>query len=208
MMQESFDDDFEELPVVNFQKEIIDSICKNQIVICISETGSGKTTQIPQFCIDNSSVLSEYIGVDVSGKVVAVTQPRRVAAISVAHRVASERNVQVGGEVGYTVRFDDSSSSSTRIKYMTDGILVRECLKDPTLSKYFVVMLDEAHERSTNTDLLFGLLKSAIKLRPTLRVLVTSATMDAEKMSMYFEGCALLRIPGDLLLDTIHSYYI
>ncbi len=135
--------DFDVLPVIEFKSLIINSTNENQIFICISETGSGKTTQIPQFCLDGG-----LLGVD---GMIAITQPRRVAAITVAHRVSEERKCKVGEIVGYSVRFDDKTSSKTRIKYMTDGILLRECLSDPLLSKYSVVMLDEAHERSINT---------------------------------------------------------
>jgi HrpA-like RNA helicase len=149
------EEDFKELPVIGYRSEIMECIRKNQMIICISETGSGKTTQIPQFCLDyKGSKDDDYKGVT---GIVAVTQPRRVAAITVAMRVATERHSRIGDEVGYTVRFDDKSSAKTRIKYMTDGILVRECLYDSTLSKYSVIMLDEAHERSMSTDILFGL---------------------------------------------------
>ena len=137
---------------------------------------------------------------------VAVTQPRRVAAITVAQRVASERRCRVGDEVGYAVRFDDCTSARTRIKYMTDGILVRECLQDATLSRYAVVMLDEAHERSLSTDILLGLVKAACQRRPELRVVVTSATLDSDKMSHYFDGCPVLNIPGRVFpVDIYHS---
>ena len=135
--------DFEVLPVIEFKSLIIKCTNENQIFICISETGSGKTTQIPQFYLDG--------GLLGANGMIAITQPRRVAAITVAHRVSEERKCKVGEAVGYSVRFDDQASSKTRIKYMTDGILLRECLSDPLLSKYNVVMLDEAHERSINT---------------------------------------------------------
>ena len=137
----------EELPVSFHRIQIIEQIGRSQVTVIISETGSGKTTQIPQFLVD-------YYLKD--GGVVAVTQPRRVAAITVAQRVAAERHGRVGDECGYVVRFDDCTSSRTRIKYLTDGVLVRECLRDPSLSKYAVIMLDEAHERSLSTDILLG----------------------------------------------------
>lgn len=140
---EDTEKDFDVLPVIEYKSLIIKSTNENQIFICISETGSGKTTQIPQFCLD-----SGLLG---ANGMIAITQPRRVAAITVAHRVSEERKGKVGETVGYSVRFDDQTSSKTRIKYMTDGILLRECLSDPLLSKYSVVMLDEAHERSINT---------------------------------------------------------
>ena len=113
---------------------------------------------------------------------------------------------ETGSEVGYTVRFDDCTASDTRIKYMTDGILIRECLSDKYLSKYGVIMLDEAHERSLNTDILFGLLKETCRVRPSLRVLITSATLDSDKFSLYFDSCPVIRIPGRIFpVDIYHS---
>ena len=128
---------------------------------------------------------------------VVVTQPRKVAAIQMAKRVAFERKCSVGGEVGYTIRFDDRSSSSTRIKYVTDGILVRECLVDADLSDYSVVVLDEAHERSLDTDILFALVKQAvIRRKGTLRLVVTSATLKTDKIASYYFDCPLLAVKG------------
>ena len=128
---------------------------------------------------------------------VVVTQPRKVAAIQMAKRVAFERKCSVGGEVGYTIRFDDKSSSSTRIKYVTDGILVRECLVDADLSDYSVVVLDEAHERSLDTDILFALVKQAvIRRKGTLRLVVTSATLKTDKIASYYFDCPLLAVKG------------
>jgi HrpA-like RNA helicase len=129
-------------------------------------------------------------------KIVGVTQPRRVAAITVAQRVAEERNVTVGDEVGYSVRFDESTSNKTKIKFMTDGILVRECLRSPDLSQYQAIMLDEAHERSIHTDILFGLVKAACRKRPDLKVVITSATLDVTKFAAYFNSCPIVRVPG------------
>ena len=115
-------------------------------------------------------------------------------------------NACKGSEVGYAVRFDDCTSEETRIKYMTDGILIRECLSDKYLSKYGVIMLDEAHERSLNTDILFGLLKETCRVRPNLRVLITSATLDSEKFGTYFNNCPVIRIPGRIFpVDIYHS---
>ena len=127
---------------------------------------------------------------------IGCTQPRRVAATSVAKRVSEEVGCKVGEEVGYTIRFEDCTSPATRIKYMTDGMLLRECLLDATLSSYSVLMLDEAHERTIHTDVLFGLLKKAIVTRPDLKLIVTSATLDAEKFSTYFNDCPIFTIPG------------
>ena len=128
---------------------------------------------------------------------VVVTQPRRVAAIQMAKRVAEERRGKVGREVGYTIRFEDVTDNTTQIKYVTDGILVRECLLDANLSSYQVVILDEAHERSLNTDLLFALVKSAvIRRKGTLRLVVTSATLKTDQLSQYYFGCPLLSVSG------------
>jgi ATP-dependent RNA helicase DHX8/PRP22 len=192
------DADFDVLPVIEFKDEILQSMEKNQIVICIGETGSGKTTQIPQFFLEH-----DYLS---RGKMVAITQPRRVAAMTVAQRVSDERGGRLGDEIGYTVRFDDNSSSRTKVKYMTDGILVRECIMDRSLSKYQVIMLDEAHERSIHTDILFGLVKEACKLRDDLKVIVTSATLDFVNFSSYFNNCPTIRIPGRIFpVDIYHS---
>ena len=189
--------DFETLPVVSFKEEILAAVKRSQIVIIIGETGSGKTTQIPQFFADENLL---------GGKQLAVTQPRRIAAISVAQRVSDERRGTIGGEVGYTVRFDDKSSSRTKIKFMTDGILVRECLSDRSLSNYSIIMLDEAHERSLNTDILFGLLKGACKLRPDLKLIITSATLNTDKFGPYFMGCPIIHVPGRVFpVDIYHS---
>lgn len=189
--------DFETLPVVSFKEEILAAVKRSQIVIIIGETGSGKTTQIPQFFADENLL---------GGKQLAVTQPRRIAAISVAQRVSDERRGTIGGEVGYTVRFDDKTTSRTKIKFMTDGILVRECLSDRSLSNYSIIMLDEAHERSLNTDILFGLLKGACKLRPDLKLIITSATLNTDKFGPYFMGCPIIHVPGRVFpVDIYHS---
>jgi ATP-dependent RNA helicase DHX8/PRP22 len=191
------DSDFEELPVIGFKQDILEASKKNQIIICIGETGSGKTTQIPQFFLDNNIL---------GGALMAVTQPRKIAAITVAQRVSDERKSILGHEIGYSVRFDDKTSNKTKVKYMTDGILIRECLSDKSLSKYRVIMLDEAHERSLHTDILFGLLKMACKLRPELRLIITSATLDSDKFGSYFDGCPILRVPGRVFpVDIYHS---
>jgi ATP-dependent RNA helicase DHX8/PRP22 len=128
---------------------------------------------------------------------IGCTQPRRVAAMSVAKRVSEEiGDSPLGGTVGYTIRFEDKTSPDTRIKYMTDGILQREILLDRMLSKYSCIMLDEAHERTIATDVLFGLVKKTLKQRPDIKFIVTSATLDADKFSSYFEGAPIFSIPG------------
>lgn len=193
----SEDSENETLPVELFKEELMLQIQQHQIVICVGETGSGKTTKIPQFFLDSTLL---------QNKMMAVTQPRRVAAITVSHRVADERKCILGEEIGYAVRFDDMTTSRTKIKFMTDGILVRECLGNPTLAQYNAIMLDEAHERSIHTDILFGLVKQACTHRPDLKVLITSATLDISKFSNYFNDCPIVRVPGRLFpVDIYHS---
>ncbi|KAI1956524.1 DEAH-box ATP-dependent RNA helicase prp22 [Ophidiomyces ophidiicola] len=177
----------ESLPVYKFRKQLLEAVHKNQLLIVVGDTGSGKTTQVTQFLAEAGFANNGMIG---------CTQPRRVAAVSVAKRVAEEVGCQLGQEVGYTIRFEDSSSPNTKIKYMTDGILQREILLDPDLKRYSVIMLDEAHERTIPTDILFGLLKKTLKRRPDMKLIVTSATLDAEKFSEYFNGCPIFTIPG------------
>uniref|UniRef100_A0A1B0CYN0 RNA helicase n=1 Tax=Phlebotomus papatasi TaxID=29031 RepID=A0A1B0CYN0_PHLPP len=175
------------LPIFKLREDLIKAVNDNQILIVIGETGSGKTTQITQY-------LSES-GFSARGKI-GCTQPRRVAAMSVAKRVAEEFGCRMGQEVGYTIRFEDCTSPETIIKYMTDGMLLRECLMDLDLKSYSVIMLDEAHERTIHTDVLFGLLKQAVQKRPELKLIVTSATLDAVKFSQYFFEAPIFTIPG------------
>lgn len=177
----------EGLPTFKLRKALLDAVRDNQLLIVVGDTGSGKTTQLTQYLAEGGLAANGLIG---------CTQPRRVAAVSVAKRVSDEVGCQLGKEVGYTIRFEDNTSSDTVIKYMTDGILQREILLDPELSKYAVIMLDEAHERTIATDVLFGLLKKTLKRRPDLKVIVTSATLDAEKFSEYFFKCPIFSIPG------------
>lgn len=127
---------------------------------------------------------------------IACTQPRRVAAMSVAARVAEEMNVKLGGKVGYSIRFEDCTSEKTQIKYLTDGMLLREFLLEPDLKSYRVVMIDEAHERTLHTDVLFGLVKDIARFRPDLKLLISSATLDADKFSSFFDDAPIYRIPG------------
>ncbi|XP_023930789.1 ATP-dependent RNA helicase DHX8-like [Lingula anatina] len=163
------------------------AVTDNQMLIVIGETGSGKTTQITQYLAE--------AGYTTMGKI-GCTQPRRVAAMSVAKRVSEEFGCRLGQEVGYTIRFEDCTSPETKIKYMTDGMMLRECLIDPDLSQYSIIMLDEAHERTIHTDVLFGLLKRAVLKRKELKLIVTSATLDAVKFSSYFFEAPIFTIPG------------
>ncbi|KAL9270350.1 putative pre-mRNA-splicing factor ATP-dependent RNA helicase DEAH5 [Drosera capensis] len=175
------------LPIYKLKKELIQAVHDNQVLVVIGETGSGKTTQVTQYLAE--------AGYTTRGKI-GCTQPRRVAATSVAKRVAEEFGCRIGEEVGYAIRFEDCTGPDTVIKYMTDGMLFREILIDEDLTQYSVVMLDEAHERTIHTDVLFGLLKKLIKRRSDLRLIVTSATLDAEKFSGYFFDCNIFTIPG------------
>jgi ATP-dependent RNA helicase DHX8/PRP22 len=177
----------ESLPIFKLRDELIQAVHDNQILVVIGETGSGKTTQITQYLAEAGYTTKGRIG---------CTQPRRVAAMSVSKRVAEEFGCQLGQEVGYAIRFEDCTSPETAIKYMTDGMLLRETLLDGTMSAYSVLMLDEAHERTIHTDVLFGLLKKACKEREDLKIIVTSATLDAEKFSGYFFNCPIFTIPG------------
>ena len=177
----------EGLPIFKLKRQLVGAITENQLLIVIGETGSGKTTQMTQYMAE--------VGLTVRGKI-ACTQPRRVAAMSIAKRVSEEFGCRLGQEVGYTIRFEDCTSPETVIKYMTDGMLLRECLIDPDMSQYAVVMLDEAHERTIHTDVLFGLMKEVVKRRPDMKLIVTSATMDAVKFSTYFFEAPIFTIPG------------
>jgi ATP-dependent RNA helicase DHX8/PRP22 len=183
----------ESLPVFKFRNPLLEAIASHQIMIVVSDTGSGKTTQIPQYLAEAGYANELVIG---------CTQPRRVAAMSVAKRVAEEVGCALGNEIGYTIRFEDKTSPDTKIKYMTDGILQREILLDPMLHKYSCIMLDEAHERTIATDVLFGLLKKTLIRRPDMKLVVTSATLDADKFSEYFDKCPIFSIPG------IYSFFI
>mgnify|MGYP002394698794 CR=1 FL=1 len=184
---QSITEEREGLPIFKLRNELLNAIHDNQMLVVVGETGSGKTTQMPQYLAE--------AGYTSRGKV-ACTQPRRVAAMSVAKRVAEEYGCRLGQEVGYSIRFEDCTSPETCIKYMTDGMLLRECLIDPDLTAYSVVMLDEAHERTIHTDVLMGLLKEACKRRPDLKLIVTSATLDATKFSAYFNNCPIFTILG------------
>ncbi|KAG2231385.1 hypothetical protein INT48_004420 [Thamnidium elegans] len=168
----------ERLPVFKLRRELLYVIEKYQTTIVVGQTGCGKTTQIPQYLME--------AGWAANGKQIACTQPRRIAATSVAQRVSEEMNCPLGSEVGYLIRFDDQTSDRTKIKYMTDGMLFRETMIDPLLTKYSVIMIDEAHERSLYTDILIGVIKKIQKKRSDLRVIISSATMDAEQFYKFF----------------------
>ncbi|XP_061611126.1 ATP-dependent RNA helicase DHX8-like isoform X2 [Phyllopteryx taeniolatus] len=177
----------ESLPIFKLKEQLVQAVHDNQILIVVGETGSGKTTQITQYLAE--------AGYTARGKI-GCTQPRRVAAMSVAKRVSEEFGCRLGQEVGYTIRFEDCTSTETLIKYMTHGMLQRECLIDPDMSQYSLIMLDEAHERTIHTDVLFGLLKKTVLKRKDLKLIVSSATLDAVKFSQYFFEAPIFTIPG------------
>ncbi|CAA6661706.1 unnamed protein product [Spirodela intermedia] len=225
------------LPIASVASRIVEEVKNNDTLIIVGETGSGKTTQLPQFLFD--------AGLCSDGKVIGITQPRRVAAVSVAKRVAEECGVELGQRVGYSIRFDDVTSNSTRIKYMTDGLLLREALLDPFLSRYCVIIIDEAHERTVHTDVLLGLLKNVqnarskyatteydhskkdslsekgcnglrqtklltcqdTKLAP-LKLVIMSASLDARVFSRYFGGAKAVHVQGRLYpVEILYTYH-
>jgi pre-mRNA-splicing factor ATP-dependent RNA helicase DHX16 len=175
------------LPVFAYRQEFLDALKNHNAMVIIGETGSGKSTQIPQYLYES--------GYAEKG-VIAITQPRRVAAMSVSKRVAEEAGVRLGAEVGYSIRFENHVSEKTKIKFCTDGILLREIQSSPLLDNYSVIIIDEAHERSLNTDLLLPLLRDCLRARSDLKVLIMSATINAETFSAYFDNAPCFQIPG------------
>ena len=191
--------DYKSLPVYEQKQKILDCLEKNQVVIVESPTGSGKTTQIP--------VILYEAGYATNG-VIAVTQPRRIAALSVSEFISKQLGTSYPGLVGYKMRFEDKTDASTKIKIMTDGILLQEMKLDPWLSKYSVIMVDEAHERSLNIDFVMGLLKRVLKERKDFRVIVSSATMNTQVFSEYFDNAPIVSIdtityPVSVIYDPI-----
>ncbi|KAL6554780.1 Pre-mRNA-splicing factor ATP-dependent RNA helicase DEAH1 [Orobanche gracilis] len=193
---EALQDERKKLPIYPFRDEFLQAVRDHQVLVIVGETGSGKTTQIPQYLHE--------AGYTKHGRMIACTQPRRVAAMSVAARVSQEMGVKLGHEVGYSIRFEDCTSKKTILKYMTDGMLLREFLAQPKLESYSVVMVDEAHERTLSTDILFGLVKDVARARPDLKLLISSATLDAVKFSNYFDFAPIFKIPGRRYPVEIH----
>ncbi|TDU80845.1 ATP-dependent helicase HrpA [Prosthecobacter fusiformis] len=184
-----------DLPITARREDILAAIRSSQVVILAGETGSGKTTQLPKMCLEvllESSRLRQEMGL------IGCTQPRRVAAMSVSKRVAEELDVQWGREVGCKMRFADDTTRETRIKFMTDGILLAEIQSDPLLRAYSIIILDEAHERSLNIDFLLGYLKTLLEKRPDLKLVVTSATIDTEAFSAHFGSAPIIEVSGRL----------
>ncbi|EDV25961.1 uncharacterized protein TRIADDRAFT_24419, partial [Trichoplax adhaerens] len=179
------------LPVFQYRNHILYMLEKYSTLVVVGETGCGKSTQIPQYLHES--------GWSKGGRVICVTQPRRIATVTVATRVAEEQGVYLGREVGYAIRFEDCTDKTlTRIKFVTDGLLIREMMADPLLRRYSVVMLDEAHERTINTDVVIGLLKKIQKKRPELKIIISSATLDAEAFRDFFNS----NTTDDTSLDT------
>ncbi|KAL4719031.1 hypothetical protein ACJJTC_000390 [Scirpophaga incertulas] len=200
VFEENIQVDRRRLPVYLVRSRLVEEINNNATLILIGETGSGKTTQIPQIIYEAQL---EDAGT------IAVTQPRRVATISIALRVAAEMNTEVGNIVGYSVRFEDVTSPQTKVKYLTDGMLLREAIADPLLKKYSIIILDEAHERTVNTDILFGIVKLAQKERIQqkllpLKVIMMSATMDVDTFQKYFDNCPVVYLEGRSYPVTIY----
>ncbi|MEO7331021.1 MAG: ATP-dependent RNA helicase HrpA [Minicystis sp.] len=177
----------EELPITAKVRDIAAAIHDHQVIIVAGETGSGKTTQLPKICLAMGRGLESHIG---------CTQPRRIAATSVAARVASELKVELGQEVGYKIRFSDKTSKGTYVKFMTDGILLAELQGDPLLRAYDTLILDEAHERNLNVDFLLGYVKRLLPRRPDLRVIVSSATLETARFSSFFGGAPVIEVSG------------
>ncbi|MBN8430646.1 ATP-dependent RNA helicase HrpA [Microbulbifer salipaludis] len=185
----------EGLPVVTRREEIAELIAANQVVVVAGETGSGKTTQLPKICLGLGRGIYGQIG---------HTQPRRIAARTVANRIAEELGQPLGDSVGYQVRFTDQSTEHTHIKLMTDGILLAEIQRDPLLNQYDTLIIDEAHERSLNIDFLLGYLKTLLPRRPDLKIIITSATIDLEKFSRHFDNAPIIEVSGRTYPVDIH----
>ncbi|EQC29660.1 adenosinetriphosphatase [Saprolegnia diclina VS20] len=186
-----------QLPIYAYREVLLEAVRDHQVIIMVGETGSGKTTQVPQYLHE--------VGYSEMGKI-GCTQPRRVAAMSVAARVAHEMNVKLGNEVGYSIRFEDCTSEKTKVKYMTDGMLLREFLTEPDLKSYSCLIIDEAHERTLSTDILFGLIKDISRYREDLKIIIASATLDAEKFSVYFDNAPIVKIPGRMFpVDILYT---
>lgn len=179
--------DYPDLPVSEQREAIQRALADHQVIVVAGETGSGKTTQLPKICLE--------MGLGAQG-LIGHTQPRRLAARSVAKRLADELHVPLGQQVGYQVRFEDQQTPTTLVKLMTDGILLAETQKDPFLNRYQVIIIDEAHERSLNIDFLLGYLKRLLPKRPDLKLVITSATIDVERFSRHFDHCPIIEVSG------------
>ena len=175
------------LPILEKKEDIIGAIKKHPVLIVSGETGSGKTTQIPKFCLE--------AGRGINGKI-GCTQPRRIAAVTVSERIAYELGEAAGHFVGYKIRFTDKTRKDAFIKIMTDGILLAEAQKDSLLFEYDTIIVDEAHERSLNIDFVLGILKTLLRKRKDLKLIITSATIDTEKFSKAFNNAPIIEVSG------------
>src|SRR5689334_15947191 len=173
-----------ELPVSQHREELLGALRDNQVLVVAGETGSGKTTQLPKVCLELGRTS------------IAHTQPRRIAARTVAQRIADELQVPLGGTVGYAVRFSDRTSDDTRIRLMTDGLLLAEIQRDRQLRRYDTIIVDEAHERSLNIDFLLGCVHRILPQRPELKLVITSATIDPERFSRHFGDAPIVELSG------------
>ena len=173
-----------ELPVSARRLDIAQAILENQVVIVAGETGSGKTTQLPKICLELGRGSPREDG---RPRMIGHTQPRRIAARSVSERIAEELGTELGDLVGYQVRFTDRTSKASRVKVMTDGILLAELQRDRMLNRYDTIIIDEAHERSLNIDFLLGYLRQLLPKRPDLKLIITSATIDPQRFAEHFE---------------------
>jgi len=188
-----------ELPILAFRKDIMQSIAQNPITMIMGEPGCGKTTQTPQMVLD-------ALGPD---RKIAITQPRRVAARTIAAYTAKQRGVPLGEDIGYRVRFEDATTEGTRLTFMTDGILLRKLQSDPQLKQYDAVMVDEAHERGINIDFTIGLLRNAQQTRRQsgerpLKIIISSATLEKDKFKKYFQGASMIEVPGRTFPVALH----
>src|SRR5690606_13870758 len=177
----------DELPISQAREQILDALARHRVIVVCGDTGSGKTTQLPKLCLEAGRGIDAMIG---------HTQPRRIAARSVAERLAEELGVELGGAVGYQVRFTDETNPATLVKVMTDGILLNEIRRDRWLDAYDTLIIDEAHERSLNHDFLLGFLRRLGARRPDLKIIVTSATIDPERFAEHFGGAPIIRVEG------------
>ncbi|MDR0869365.1 MAG: DEAD/DEAH box helicase, partial [Planctomycetaceae bacterium] len=176
-----------DLPIVQRREEILDFIRKHQTVIVCGETGSGKSTQLPKFCLE--------LGRGIHG-IIGHTQPRRIAARTIAQRIADELQTPLGTVAGYKVRFEEKLNRDTPLKIMTDGILLAETQSDKTFRQYDTLIIDEAHERTLNIDFLLGMLKRILPQRPDLKLIITSATLDAKRFSEHFDNVPIIEVSG------------